>query len=326
MRDRIVIAAALPGAPDQALDERFEVVRPADGVVMTMTELLGALGDAAAVVPLLTHRLDAAALARAPHLHLVANVAVGYDNVDIAAATARGVLVTNTPDVLTEATADLTWALLLGVARQIPDNDRFLREGRYQGWLPGLRLGADVAGQTLGLVGLGRIGRAVARRARGFQMRVLYHQPRRISQEEEREVEATWVDLDTLLSESDFVSLHCPLTPTTHHLMDRERLARMKPTAFLVNTARGPLVDEAALAEALRQGTLAGAGLDVYEREPEVHEALLALPTAVLLPHVGSATRSTREAMARLAVESVLDLFSGRRPRHPVNPEVLDRR
>jgi glyoxylate reductase len=326
MHDRIVIAAALPGAPDRALDERFEVTRPADGVVMSTPELHAAMRNAAAVVPLLTHRIDAKTLASSPALRLVANVAVGYDNVDIQAATARGVLVTNTPDVLTEATADLTWALLLAVARQIPENDRFLREGRYHGWLPGLRLGSDVSGQTLGLVGLGRIGRAVALRARGFQMRVLYHQPDRLPLEEEREANATWVDLVTLLTESDFVSLHCPLTPETHHLMNRARLSLMKPTAYLLNTARGPLVDEAALAEALGLDRLAGAGLDVFEREPAVEQALLEQSRAVLLPHVGSATRSTREAMSRLAIESVLDLFSGRRPRHPVNPEVLDDR
>lgn len=326
MPDRIVVAASLPGTPDRALDDRFEVLRPADGVVMTTRELHAALGEAAAVLCLLTHQMDRATLESAPLLRLVANVAVGYDNVDVAAATALGILVTNTPDVLTEATADLTWALILGVARQIPENDRFLREGHYRQWLPGLRLGADVAGQTLGVVGLGRIGLAVAHRAQGFRMRVLYHQPSRLPVEVERAAQATWVDLDTLMAESDFVSLHCPLTPATRHIVHRESLARMKPSAFLINTARGPLVDEEALAEALQRGVIQGAGLDVYEAEPAVHQRLLAQKSAVLLPHVGSATRSTREAMARLAVESVLDLFAGRRPHHPVNPEVLDRR
>ncbi len=323
---KIIVAAALPGKPDARFDEDpgLEVVRPADGVVMTAEEIAAALPEATAVIPLLSHRLDASALERAPALRVVANVAVGYDNVDVPAATARGVLVTNTPDVLTEATADLAWALILGVAREVVKNDRFLREGRYTQWLPGRLLGADVHGRTLGIVGFGRIGQAVARRGRGFGMRVLYHQPRRLAPAEEEPFAAQWVPLDRLLAESDFVSLHCPLNEDTHHLMDAARLVQMRPTAHLINTARGPVVDETALAEALRAGVIAGAGLDVYEREPQVHPALLPLDNAVLLPHVGSATRSTREAMASLAVEAVADWLAGRRPAHLVNPEVLE--
>jgi glyoxylate reductase len=321
--EKIVIAAALPGAPYDRFVHRHELVLPSDGVVMESDELTAALEGATALVPLLIHRVDAALLDRAPGLRIVANVAVGYDNVDVAAATQRSVLVTNTPDVLTEATADLAWALMLGLARELIPNDRYLREGRYQRWLPGALLGADVFGRTLGIVGLGRIGQAVARRARGFGMRVIYHQPRRQDPALEEQLGARWMDLEGLLAASDFVSLHCPLSESTRHLMDAAALAQMKPTAYLVNTARGPVVDEAALAQALDNETIAGAGLDVYEHEPAVEPALLGQPRAVLLPHVGSATRSTREAMARLAVESVDDLLAGRRPKHPINPEVL---
>ena len=323
MPEKIVIAATLPGAPYDGLLDPNTLVLPADGVVMHADELDAAVQGATALVALLIHRVDAALLDRAPGLRLVANVAVGYDNVDVAAATARKVLVTNTPDVLTEATADLAWALMLGLARELIPNDRYLREGRYKQWLPGALLGADVYGRTLGIVGLGRIGQAVARRARGFGMRVLYHQPRRLDPALESSFDANWVALDRLLGESDFVSLHCPLNDATRHLLDGAALARMKSTAYLVNTSRGPVVHEAALAEALEAGTIAGAGLDVYEHEPAVEPALLPQSRAVLLPHVGSATRATREAMSRLAVESVHDLLAGRRPKHPVNPEVL---
>jgi len=321
--EKIVIAATLPGAPYDRLLAKNTLVLPADGVVMQADELAASLEGATGLVALLIHRVDATLLDRAPGLRIVANVAVGYDNVDVAAATERSVLVTNTPDVLTEATADLAWALLLGVARELIPNDRYLREGRYQRWLPGALLGADVFGRTLGIVGLGRIGQAVARRARGFGMRVLYHQPRRQDPTVEASLDASWADLDTLLAESDFVSLHCPQNDATRHLIDAAALARMKSTAYLINTARGPVVHEAALAAALEAKTIAGAGLDVYENEPAVEPALLTQTRAVLLPHVGSATRATREAMALLAVEAVHDLLAGRRPKHPVNPEVL---
>ncbi|MFH2008245.1 MAG: D-glycerate dehydrogenase [bacterium] len=324
MPEKIVIAATLPGTPYDRFAGRYELVLPADGLVMEEDELRQSVSDAVALVPLLIHRITPTLLDAAPKLRLVANVAVGYDNVDIPAATARGVLVTNTPDVLTEATADLTWALLLALAREVVPNDRYLREGRYERWLPGALLGADVFGRTLGIVGLGRIGQAVARRAAGFQMEVLYHQPRRRDPADEAALGVRWATLDTLLAESDFVSLHCPLGDQTHHLIAERQLRLMKPTAYLINTARGPVVDELALARALESSTLAGAGLDVYEHEPAVEPALLPLRQAVLLPHVGSATRSTRQAMARLAVDSVEDLLAGRRPKHPVNPEVLE--
>jgi glyoxylate reductase len=321
MPDLIVVAATLPGEPYRRWDGVRPYVLPAQGPVMDAAEIRSHLADAVALVPLLTQPVRSDVLEAAPHLRIVANVAVGYDNVDVAAATARGIVVTNTPDVLTDATADLTWALILGAARNLPWNDRYLREGRFTGWLPGALLGADVTGRTLGIVGLGRIGRAVARRAAGFEMRVLGHDPG--AADGPPGVQA--VDLDTLLAESDFVTLHCPLRPETHHLIDATRLRRMKRTAYLINTSRGPVVDEAALAEALRDGVIAGAGLDVYEREPAVEAALLPLADrVVLLPHVGSATVATRQAMARLAVDAVDELLAGRRPRHVVNPAALE--
>lgn len=287
---------------------------------MTRAELLEGVRGCRAVLTQLVDRVDDELLdAAGPGLELIANYAVGLDNVDVAACTRRGVLVSNTPGVLTEATADLTWALILAVARRVVEGDRLMRSGGYPGWSPTFLLGSDVSGKTLGVIGLGRIGAAVARRARAFHMRVLYAGPR--PKAHAAEVGAEHVPLERLLAESDFVSLHCPLRPDTRHLIDERRLRAMKPTAFLINTSRGPLVDEPALVRALMGGWIAGAGLDVTEREPEFEPALAMLDNVVLLPHVGSATREVRTAMGDLAVDNVLDLLAGRRPRTCVNPE-----
>jgi glyoxylate reductase len=271
-----------------------------------------------AIVSMVTDRIDAALLARTPRLRVVANVAVGYDNIDIAACTARGIVVTNTPGVLTEATADLAFSLLLAAARRVAEGDRLVRRGAFAGWTPTFLLGSRVHGSILGLVGLGRIGQAMARRARGFGMPILYAARTRATADVERALSATHVTLDELFEQADFVSLHCPLTPETRHLVNAGRLARMKPGAVLVNTARGACVDEGALALALREGPLAAAGLDVFEGEPHVHPDLLALESVVLAPHIGSADRPTRAAMAALAVDSVLAVLAGRPPLHPV--------
>jgi lactate dehydrogenase-like 2-hydroxyacid dehydrogenase len=230
-------------------------------------------------------------------------------------------LVTNTPDVLTDATADLTWALLLDVARRVTEGDRLVRAGRWIGWTPEFMLGTEVTGKTLGIIGMGRIGKAVASRARGFRMRVLYHSRTRLSAEEERALGAEWRTFHSLLEEADFVSLHAPYTAETHHLIGEDELARMKPGSFLINAGRGALVDEQALIRALRERRIAGAALDVYEREPEVPEELKRMEQVVLAPHLGSATRETREAMARMAVENLMAFFSGRKPPHLVNEE-----
>jgi len=282
------------------------------------------LAEKNGLVSLLTDRVDAELLDAAPGLKIVANVAVGYDNIDIPAASERGVLVTNTPGVLTEATADLTWALLLAAARRIGEAERFLRSGKFREWGIMMMLGREVAGRTLGLAGFGRIGRAVARRAKGFAMRVLYADAARAPREIEEETGASMVAKERLLRESDFLSLHLPLTSETRHYVGSDELALMKPTAVLVNTSRGPVVAAAALAEARREKQIWAAGLAVYEEEPRVNPALLGLDNCVLLPHVGSATEETRGRMARMAAENCLAALTGERPANLVNPEVFD--
>ena len=280
--------------------------------------LLDAAGDADVILALLTERMDAELFDRASNLRLVANMAVGFDNVDIAAAAARGIWVTNTPGVLDGATADLAMALLLAAARRLPEAERFLRAGRYRRWGPMLLTGQEVHGRTLGILGMGRIGEAVARRARfGFDMEILYWDERG-RPDLEREFGVRRCDLNELLRAADFVSIHLPLTEGTTGLIGEDELARMKPTAVLVNTARGPIVDEAALVAALRSGVIWAAGLDVFEREPEVHPDLLELDNAVLLPHIASASIPTRLAMAQLAVDNVLALHRGEEPPTPV--------
>lgn len=281
------------------------------------------LQHAHGVVCQLTDPLDAAVIAAAPQLRVISQIAVGVDNIDVAAATARRIVVTHTPGVLTEATADLTFALLLATARRLPEAERFLRAGQWQRWHVDLLCGADVHGRTLGIVGFGRIGQAVARRARGFGMRVLYCSRSAAPAELEHKLGAHRVPLDLLLRESDFVSLHVPSTADTHHLIGVEQLCAMKRSAFLINTARGAVVDERALVAALEEGLIAGAGLDVFAAEPQVPAALLALPNVVLLPHVGSAVTSVRSLMCALAARDCVAVLTGERPRHAVNPEVL---
>ncbi|HLJ65802.1 MAG TPA: D-glycerate dehydrogenase [Chloroflexota bacterium] len=275
-----------------------------------------------ALVTLLTDRIDRAVLeAGRGTLKIVANVAVGYDNIDVPAATECGVMVTNTPGVLTETTADFAWALLMATARRIPEGDRFLRAGRYHGWGIMMLLGQDVYERTLGIVGFGRIGQAVAWRAAGFRMHILYYDPVIQADDFAASVGARRVDLDTLLRESDFVSVHTPLTEETHHLIGAEQLSAMKRDAVLVNTSRGPVVDEAALAAALKSGTIAAAGLDVYENEPAVDPGLLECENAVLTPHIASASVATRTRMATMAAENVIAALDGARPPTLLNPE-----
>jgi glyoxylate reductase len=257
---------------------------------------------------------------------VVANYAVGYNNVDVPAATERGILVTNTPGVVTDATADLTWALLMAVARNIVVTDRFTRSGCWVEWRPEAFIAADIAGATLGIVGLGRIGRAIARRAAGFDMRVLYTDAVRTSPETEKRLQATCVEMDELLRESDFVTLHVPLDETTYHLINERALGLMKPTAYLVNVSRGPVVDEDALVRALRAGRIAGAGLDVYEKEPALAEGLAELDNVILIPHLGANSRRTRDRMAQMTVESITIALSGGVPPNLVNLEALGRR
>lgn len=284
-------------------------------------ELLRGIATADALLSLLTDRIDRELIAAAPRLRVIANHAVGYENIDIAAATERSILVTNTPDVLTETTADFAWALLLAAARRIPEGIQYVREGRWRTWGPELLLGPDVYGATLGLVGLGRIGAAVARRAQGFDMRVLYHTP---TPHPDRAEGAQWTELDTLLTESDFVSIHTPLTPDTRGLLDARRLALMKPTAVLVNTARGPVVDTQALYEALRDHKLFAAALDVTDPEPlPADHPLLSLPNCTVVPHIASASYATRERMARMAAANILAVLGGELPPNLVNADAI---
>ena len=306
----VFVSGTLPGDAVARLGAEHQVVQGEGGVASAA--FAACAEQVEAIVALLTDRIDAALVARARRLRIVANVAVGVDNVDLVACAARGVVVTNTPDVLTEATADLAIGLLLAAARRIAEGDRLIRAGGFTGWTPTFMLGTRVHGSTLGIVGLGRIGQAVARRARGFGMHVLYTQRSRLAEPLEQALGATYIaDLDTLVAHADAITIHCPLTAETKHLFDGARLARMRRGSILVNTARGGIVDEAALARALSQGPLSAAGLDVYAAEPIVHPELLACPNAVLSPHLGSAEHPTREAMASLAASNVLAVLSG---------------
>jgi glyoxylate reductase len=306
------IATTLP-LPDPALQLLAEV-----GTTRGPNDWEEALPEAAALIPLLTVRVDRVLLERAPHLRVVACATAGHEHVDLAACRERGIVVTNTPDVLTDATADLTLALMLATVRRLPQAERSLRAGEFRGWGFWDYLGGDLRGRTLGIFGMGRIGQAVARRAAAFGMRIKYTARTPLAAEAEQALGASWVNWDTLLTTSDVLSLHAPLTPETRHLLDRDALRRMKPGSYLINTARGALVDEAALVEALREGPLAGAGLDVYEREPGVTPGLLGLDNVVLLPHIGSATHDTRSNMAMLAARNVHTVLLGQPPLTPV--------
>jgi len=287
--------------------------------------LLEEAGEVDGLLSLLTDTIDAELMDAAPRLKVVSNYAIGYDNVDVKAATEHGIMVCHTPGVLTDTTADFAFALLACVARRLVEASEYVREGRWKTWGPMLCLGYDLHGATLGLVGLGRIGSGVAKRATGFDMRILYHDVSRQPSREE-ELGLTYVDLETLLRESDFVSLHTPLTPETHHMMGREQFTMMKSTAILINTSRGQVVDQKALYEALVSGGIAGAGLDVTDPEPILRDdPLLTLDNCVVVPHVASASVATRTMMATMAAENLIAALQGRMPRNPVNPEVLDR-
>ncbi len=287
-------------------------------------DLLARLADKDGLICQLTDRIDAALMDAVPNVRVVSNVAVGFDNIDIPAATERGVIVTNTPGVLTDTTADLAFALILGAGRRLGESERYLRAGQFRQWRIDLLTGWDIWGSTLGVLGMGRIGQAVARRGRGFNMRVLYYDPLRQSEDLERELGIEYVSKDELLAQADFLSLHCALTAETHHLIGADELSAMKPTSVLVNTSRGPVVDEAALADALEAGVIAAAGLDVFEHEPEVHPKLLRLENALIVPHIASASVATRTRMCVMAAENVVAGLSGHRPPNIVNPEVLD--
>lgn len=295
-----------------------------DDSPISREELIRRLRGKEGLLCLLSERIDKELMDAAESLRVIANYAVGYDNIDVEEATRRGIIVTNTPGVLTEATAEMAWALLFSAARRITEADRMMRQANgFRGWEPMLLLGAGVSGKTLGIVGAGRIGQAMARMSRGFNMEVLYYSRSR-KEDLERELGARKVELETLLRGSDFVSLHVPLTQETHHLIGARELLLMKKTAYLINTSRGPVVDEKALVEALRQKRIAGAGLDVYEEEPRLAPGLAELDNVVLAPHLGSATSETRRNMAIMAAQNLLAGLRGERPRNVVNPGVFE--
>jgi glyoxylate reductase len=288
-------------------------------------ELLRRVKDKEGLVCLLTEKVDQGLLHAAPKLRIAANVAVGFDNIDVEACTKRGVVATNTPGVLDETTADFAWTLLMAVARRLGEGEQLARSGNWKGWNLDQLCGADIWGKTLGIAGFGRIGRAVARRALGFNMKVIYTDAVRAPEDAEKPVNATFQDMNTLLAESDFISLHVPLLAETRGLFDAPKFFRMKPTAFLINTSRGPVVDEAALVAALESKKIAGAALDVYENEPFIHPGLKR-PNVVLAPHLASASLETRTKMAVMAANNVVSLFQGQMPPNMLNPSVLKKR
>jgi glyoxylate reductase len=320
-KPKVLVTRDLPGDAISRLRQCCSVDLPTPDEELSHGRLVEHLVDKQGLLCLLTDRIDAEVLAKAPLLKAISVCAVGYNNVDVKEATRRNILVTNTPGVLRETTADLAWALLMAAARRIPEGDRMVRSGRFVGWSPSLLLGHDVHGKTLGIVGMGDIGTAVARRAAGFGMRILYHN--RNPSPLATEVGAEMVSLDHLLCNADFVSLHVPLSQSTRHLIGKRELDMMKPTAILINVSRGEVIDEAALVEALKKGRIAGAGLDVFENEPRMTVGLASLDNVVLTPHIGSASVETRERMAGMAVENLVDVLEGRRPQHLANPEVL---
>jgi glyoxylate reductase len=306
-KPRVLVTRRVPRECLDLLKAHFELEHHDKGTAIPRARLLKSVKDKDGLLCLLTDRIDPELLAAAPRLKAVSTFSVGYDHIDVPACKARGIAVTNTPGVLTESTADFTWALLMAAARRVVEGDAFMRAGKYKGWDPLMLLGTDVFGKTLGVIGFGRIGHAVARRAAGFSMKVLYHDPRRAAPELEAELNARFVSLDELLRESDYVSVHAVLDAGTRHLLDARAFGLMKKSACLINAARGPIVDEKALVRALKSGRIRAAGLDVYEREPRMAAGLASCRNAVLAPHLASATLDTRRKMGVMAASGLVD-------------------
>jgi len=311
---KVLVTGNLPKEVLALIQKEHQVVFHSENRPLERDRLVAMVAGREGLLCMISDRVDVGLMNEAPKLRMIANFGVGFDNIDVGAASERGIPVSNTPDVLTDATADLTFTLMLAVARRVLEGDRITRAGQFRFWAPMHFLGQDVSGKTLGIIGLGRIGRAAARRAKGFQMEVLYHSRRRLDSVQEKDLGIKYCDLDTLLGRSDFVSLHVPLTGVTRHLIGREELGLMRPSAYLINTSRGPVVDEGALLEALRKGVIAGAGLDVYEHEPDLTPGLARLQNVVLLPHVGSATIETRTNMGLRAARNLLAGLRGEKP------------
>ncbi|MFQ6104710.1 MAG: 2-hydroxyacid dehydrogenase [Candidatus Glassbacteria bacterium] len=319
MKFKVIVSEGIVGIEKTKLNDSCTTY--SIGIFQKPIEVARLHPEVNGMLVLLSHRIDRRVMELLPELRVISNYAVGYDNIDVEEATQRGILVTNTPDVLTEATADLAWSLLLCAARRILEADRFVRSGRFNGWMPDLFLGLDLAAKTFGVVGMGRIGGAVARRANGFGMKVVYCDVRQ-REDIENELGAKRVDLERLLRISDVVSLHVPLVNDTRQLIGRKELSIMKKDAILINTSRGQVIDEVALYQTLKEKRIRAAGLDVFQNEPEVNPALFELDNVVLTPHIGSAGQETRERMAQIAVSNLIDALEGRMPQHPVNRPV----
>lgn len=315
---KVFVTYKIPEDGLKLLKEKYELDVYEGGEFLTKEEMMNRVKDADAVITQLRDPVDKEFIDAGKKLKIIANYAVGFNNIDVEYAKSKRIYVTNTPGVLTEATADIAWALILAVARKIIPADKFVREGKFKGWKPKLFLGYEIYGKILGIIGMGRIGQAVARRATGFGMKILYHNRKRLPDKVEKLYNATYVDLETLLKTSDFISVNVPLTDETYHLLDEKRLHLLKPNAILVNTARGPVVDEKALYKLLKEGKIAGAGFDVYENEPLLTPGLEKLDNVVLLPHIGSATFETRSKMSIMVAENVIDAFEGRKPKNLV--------
>ena len=320
MKKKVLVTGRLPEEIMADLRRHCDVIANPGDDPMAYGAIASAIADRDGLLCMLSDRIDAGLMERAPNLKVIAGMGVGFNHIDLDAATARGILVSNTPGANTDAAADLAFGLMIAAARRIIEADHRTRAGEFRHWAPLLFLGRMVSGKTLGLVGMGKIGQAMVRRAQGFSMRVVYYDPRRLEPAQEKALGVEYAELATLLGTSDFVSLHVPLLPETRHLIGRAEFARMKKSAFLVNASRGPIVDEGALVEALREGRIAGAGIDVYENEPELAPGLAQLPNAVLTPHIGSATIESRTAMAAQAALNLKEGLAGRVPSNIVNP------
>ena len=316
---KVLITNKIPYPGIELLEKNgFEVEVLGRRAAVTQQVLLKNIKKAHAIISLLPDRIDEELIRAAPLLKIIANYAVGYNNIDVDFAAKKNIVVTNTPDILTPATADFTWALILAVSKRIAEGDQFVRQGLFKGWGPELLLGGDITRKTIGIIGAGRIGQAVGKRAAGFEMKILYTANSNKA-DFEREFGAEKVTLNELLKQSDIISVHCPLTPQTHHLLNAENLQTVKKSAYIINTSRGPVVHEEALVNALQKGQLAGAGLDVYEFEPKINAKLLTMPQVVLMPHAGSATVETRAEMARMCARNIIAVLEGKPPIKPVN-------
>jgi len=324
MKPKVFVTRKLPEKALEMIRAECDMeINPHDRV-LTKEEIISGVSGKDGLLCLLTDEIDEEIIDSGKNLRIIANYAVGYNNIDVGVATERKIPVTNTPGVLTDTTADMAWALIFAIARRVVEADKFTKEGKYKGWGPMMFLGGDIYGKTLGVVGLGRIGKSVVKRAKGFDMRVLYFDAFRADEKVEEELGIEYVSLEELLKESDFVSIHVPLLPSTHHLIGEKELLMMKKTAYLINNSRGPVIDEEALVKALRDKEIAGAALDVFENEPELSPGLADLENVVLTPHISSASIETRTKMAVMAAENLLAGLKGMRPPNIVNPEVLE--